>query len=303
MEFLHNDKETFSQAINLVTNKNGIRPEIVEKDYYVTMILRLLSERLPFIVFKGGTSLSKCHKAIKRFSEDIDITIDTTISQGQKKKVKEAIEEVSAILGLSIPNIDKTRSRRDYNRYEIEYNPIDELDDVAVLPAVILETSYTAISFPVSELPVHNYIGDMMVEEAPNYIERYSLSPFTMKVQDISRTLADKVFAICDYYLQNKTEKHSRHLYDIYKLLPHVPQDDSFKKLVKEVRQVRALSPVCSSAKPDVDVVELLKRIVSENVYKSDYENITENLLEEELNYETVIPALKQIAENGMFAN
>lgn len=303
MEFLHNNKETFSQAINLVTNKNGIRPEIVEKDYYVTMILRLLSERLPFIVFKGGTSLSKCHKAIKRFSEDIDITIDTTISQGQKKKVKEAIEEVSAILGLSIPNIDKTRSRRDYNRYEIEYNPIDELDDVAVLPAVILETSYTAISFPVSELPVHNYIGDMMVEEAPDYIERYALSPFTMKVQDISRTLADKVFAICDYYLQNKTEKHSRHLYDIYKLLPHVPQDDSFKKLVKEVRQVRALSPVCPSAKQDVDVVDLLKRIVSENVYKSDYENITENLLEEELNYETVIPALKQIAENGMFAN
>lgn len=303
MEFLHNDKETFSQAINLVTNKNAIRPDIVEKDYYVTMILRLLSERLPFIVFKGGTSLSKCHKAIKRFSEDIDITIDTTISQGQKKKVKEAIEEVSAMLGLSIPNIDKTRSRRDYNRYEIEYNPIDELDDVAVLPAVILETSYTAISFPVSELPVHNYIGDMMVEEAPDYIEKYALSPFTMKVQDISRTLADKVFAICDYYLQNKTEKHSRHLYDIYKLLPHVPQDDSFKKLVKEVRQVRALSPVCPSAKQDVDVVDLLKRIVSENVYKSDYENITENLLEEELNYEIVIPALKQIAENGMFAN
>ena len=143
----------------------------------------------------------------------------------------------------------------------------------------------------------------MMVEEAPDYIEKYALSPFTMKVQDISRTLADKVFAICDYYLQNKTEKHSRHLYDIYKLLPHVPQDDSFKKLVKEVRQVRALSPICPSAKQDVDVVDLLKRIVSENVYKSDYENITENLLEEELNYEIVIPALKQIAENGMFAN
>lgn len=110
MEFLHNDKEMFSQAINLVTNKNGIRPEIVEKDYYVTMILRLLSERLPFIVFKGGTSLSKCHKAINRFSEDIDITIDTTLSQSQKKKVKEAIKEVNSILGLSIPNIDETRS-------------------------------------------------------------------------------------------------------------------------------------------------------------------------------------------------
>ena len=133
--------------------------------------------------------------------------------------------------------------------------------------------------------------------------ERYSLSPFTMKVQDISRTLADKVFAVCDYYLQNKTEKHSRHLYDIYKLLPLVPQDESFKELVKEVREVRTLSPVCPSAKSNVNVVEVLRKIISENVYKSDYVDITENLLEEKLNYEIVIPALKQIAENGMFAN
>lgn len=119
----------------------------------------------------------------------------------------------------------------------------------------------------------------MMVEEAPDYIEKYSLLPFTMKVQDINRTLADKVFAVCDYYLQNKTAKYSRHLYDIYKLLPLVPQDNSFKKLVKEVRQVL------------------------ENIYKSDYVSLTEDLLEEKLNYETVIPALKQISENGMFAN
>ena len=31
----------------------------VEKDYYVTMILRGLAESLDFVVFKGGTSLSK----------------------------------------------------------------------------------------------------------------------------------------------------------------------------------------------------------------------------------------------------
>ena len=303
MELLHNDKETFSQAINLVTARKSIRPEIVEKDYYVTMILKLLSERLPFIVFKGGTSLSKCHKAINRFSEDIDITIDTTLSQGQKKKVKESIEEVSSILGLSIPNIDDTRSRRDYNRYEIAYNPVLALDDIAVQPTVILETSYTTISFPVSELAVHNYIGDMMETEAPDYIEKYSLSPFKMKVQNLDRTLADKVFALCDYYLQGKTSNHSRHLYDIYKLLPLVPQNENFKSLIKEVKKVRALSAVCLSAKADVDVVELLMRLVSDNVYKSDYENITEKLLEENLKYDTAIKALKQIAESGMFGN
>ena len=302
MEFLHNDKKSFSQAVELVVSKQNLRPEIVEKDYYVTMILRLLSERLPFIVFKGGTSLSKCHKAINRFSEDIDITIDTAISQGQKKKVKEAIEEVSSLLGLSIPNLDETRSRRDYNRYKIAYSSIQQAKDFAVQPMVFLETSYTAVSFPVVELDVHNYIGDMMTEEAPNYIEQYQLSPFKMKVQGLDRTLADKVFAICDYYLQGKVNGHSRHLYDIFKLLPFVPQNEEFKNLVQDVRTVRAESPVCPSAKEGVDVPALLKKIIEENTYRPDYNNVTEKLLKDDLKYDDVIVALKTITENGMFA-
>lgn len=302
MEFLHNDKKSFSQAVELVVSKQNLRPEIVEKDYYVTMILRLLFERLPFIVFKGGTSLSKCHKAINRFSEDIDITIDTAISQGQKKKVKEAIEEVSSLLGLSIPNLDETRSRRDYNRYEIAYSSIQQAKDFALQPMVFLETSYTAVSFPVVELDVHNYIGDMMTEEAPNYIKQYQLSPFKMKVQGLDRTLADKVFAICDYYLQGKVNGHSRHLYDIFKLLPFVPQNEEFKNLVQDVRTVRAESPVCPSAKEGVDVPALLKKIIEENTYRPDYNNVTEKLLKDDLKYDDVIVALKTITENGMFA-
>ena len=51
-----------------------------QKDYYVTVLLKLLAEKIPFIVFKGGTSLSKCHKVIRRFSEDIDLTIDVSLS-------------------------------------------------------------------------------------------------------------------------------------------------------------------------------------------------------------------------------
>ena len=302
MEFLHNDKKSFSQAVELVVSKQNLRPEIVEKDYYVTMILRLLSERLPFIVFKGGTSLSKCHKAINRFSEDIDITIDTAISQGQKKKVKEAIEEVSSLLGLSIPNLDETRSRRDYNRYEIAYSAIQQAKDFAVQPMVFLETSYTAVSFPVVELDVHNYIGDMMTEEAPDYIEQYQLSPFKMKVQSIDRTLADKVFAICDYYLQERVNGHSRHLYDIFKLLPLVPQNEEFRNLVQDVRSVRLESSVCPSAKEGVDVPVLLKNIIEENAYRPDYNNITEKLLEESLKYDDVIVALNKIVESGLFA-
>ena len=59
--YLHKDKERFREAIDLVVYKTGISSQAVEKDYYVTMILKLLAEEMPFIVFKGGTSLSKCH--------------------------------------------------------------------------------------------------------------------------------------------------------------------------------------------------------------------------------------------------
>lgn len=54
MEYLHNDKERFLEAINLVVYQEGIAAEAVEKDYYVTMILKHLARQLPFIVFKGG---------------------------------------------------------------------------------------------------------------------------------------------------------------------------------------------------------------------------------------------------------
>ena len=47
-------------------------PAIIEKDYYVTLVLCELAKQVPDLLFKGGTSLSKCHKIIDRFSEDID---------------------------------------------------------------------------------------------------------------------------------------------------------------------------------------------------------------------------------------
>ena len=124
MAYLHENREEFTNAINLASEYFHILPIIAEKDYYVTMILRELSERQDFIVFKGGTSLSKCHKAIKRFSEDIDITIDSKLTQGQMKKLKESIKAIAEQLGMNIPNIDETRSRRSYNRYILEYQSV-----------------------------------------------------------------------------------------------------------------------------------------------------------------------------------
>ena len=301
MAYLHKDKEEFINAVNLASEYFHILPVIVEKDYYVTMILRELSERQGFVVFKGGTSLSKCHKAIKRFSEDIDITIDSRLSQGQMKKLKEVIKNIAAELRLAIPNIEETRSRRSYNRYILEYQSALSEPDDAVQSAVLMETSFAEVSFPTVILQVHSYIGDMMTKEAPDELENFHLEPFEMKVQGLDRTLVDKVFAICDYYMQDRVKKHSRHIYDIYKLLQIVPQTEEFRALIQEVRSVRAMTNICPSAQPEVNVPEMLNFLIENEIYKDDYEKITARILEEDVNYETAIEAVKKIAASGMF--
>lgn len=301
MVYLHKDKEEFINAVNLASEYFHILPIIVEKDYYVTMILRELSERQGFVVFKGGTSLSKCHKAIKRFSEDIDITIDSKLSQGQMKKLKEVIKDIAAELGLAIPNIEETRSRRSYNRYILEYQSALSEPDDAVQSAVLMETSFAEVSFPTVILQVHSYIGDMMTKEAPDELENFHLEPFEMKVQGLDRTLVDKVFAICDYYMQDRVKKHSRHIYDIYKLLQIVPLTEEFRALIQEVRSVRAMTNICLSAQPEVNVPDMLNFLIENEIYKDDYEKITARILEEDVNYETAIEAVKKIAASGMF--
>ncbi len=301
MEFLHEDKERFLDAINLTIYQTGISAEAVEKDYYVTMFLKTLSKSLPFLVFKGGTSLSKCHQIIKRFSEDIDLTVDLSISQGRKKTIKEAIVKAANTLGMQIVNLEETKSRRDYNRYIIAYDSVLPGSNLIVQPAVLLETSYTTVSFPVVSLAVNNYIGTMLQTEAPEFLKRYGLESFEMKVQGLDRTLADKTFAICDYYLQGKTKNHSRHIYDIYKLLPLVPQDQKYRRLVQEVRQVRNKSSVCPSAQGEIDIPKLIKKIIKEEAYRADYQNVTERLLGEPISYETAIQALEIISENQTF--
>ena len=51
---MHEDREQFTEAIHLAVFKTGMEPQIIEKDYYVTLILKKLAEKFSFVVFKGG---------------------------------------------------------------------------------------------------------------------------------------------------------------------------------------------------------------------------------------------------------
>ena len=89
--YLHEDREMFRTIVEQVAEESGKNSIVIEKDYYVTLILKLLSEQLELCVFKGGTSLSKGFRVINRFSEDIDITFNEHIGESRRKKLKHVV--------------------------------------------------------------------------------------------------------------------------------------------------------------------------------------------------------------------
>lgn len=300
---LHNDHSLFEQVILRVSEDSGIEASIIEKDYYVTLFLQRIVAQLPNIIFKGGTSLSKCYKLINRFSEDIDLNIDTEShpTEGQRKKLKESIVSVIDEFGFTLTNPDKVRSRRDYNRYVVDYPTI--FPTSYLKEHLIVETAVYIKAYPCKRMLASSLICDYLERNGYTYlIEQYGLQPFELNVQTAERTLVDKVFALGDYYLSDAVHEHSRHVYDIYKLLDVVTMDDSMKELVQSVREERKPHVNCRSAKDGVDMNALLQEIVDQAVYKQDYEGITAKILFEEVPYETAATALQKIIESGIFS-
>ena len=299
---LHNDRETFEQVILKVANETGIEPSIIEKDYYVTLFLKRIVELQPNIIFKGGTSLSKCYKVINRFSEDIDLNIDTGSkpTEGQQKKLKENIVSIIDEFGFTLDNADNVRSRRNYNRYIIDYPTV--FSSNFLKEHLIIETAVYIKAYPCERLQATSIIYDYLKQNGyEDLIQKYGLEPFELNVQTASRTLIDKLYALGDYYLSDAVQEHSRHIYDIFKLSDIVSLDANLKQLVSEVFDERKPHEQCRSAKDGIDMNVLLQEIIDKDIYKKDYENITEKMLFEDVPYATAIKTLQKIVDYKLF--
>lgn len=298
---LHKDKENFDIAIRAASRHFNVSPAIIEKDYYVTLVLCELAKQVTDLVFKGGTSLSKCHKIIDRFSEDIDITLDSEHqSQGKRRNLKYTIVEICNKLGLNLLNESEIRSRRDYNCYKIDYAARHGLSGLN--PQLLVETVFIVKAYPDEIKKASSMIYDYL-KATQNYeaIAQYELEPFDIRVQTLDRTLVDKVFAVCDYMVDNRTERQSRHIYDLSRLIAFVTLDDNLRSLIKEVREDRRSGMKCYSAQDGVSVPKLLRQMIDTEFFKKDYEDSTEKLLSKSVTYEDAIKALETIIESGVF--
>lgn len=103
---------------------------IVEKDYYIVELLRLL-QPLAFdthqLVFAGGTALSKAGISLNRMSEDVDIKLVPVTgffqqySRGRRKNIRKGIIltiiETIAASGTFCMNEEYPKLTRDEYRY------------------------------------------------------------------------------------------------------------------------------------------------------------------------------------------
>ena len=277
--------DEWKEIIETVAREIGRSEQMVEKDTIQSMFLLELSKTdLPF-VFKGGTALTKAYNLIDRFSEDIDLSMNRKPTQSEKSKSKDAIISIAENLGLRLTNTNDIMSRYDYNKYIFEYDSM-----FSKIPLeIIVETSYYQTVYPAIKHNVASFVGKFCEDRNIVLPIPFEAANVNMSVQSLERTFVDKVFAICDYVLLDKAERNSRHLYDICKLLDSIEINDQLDKLIDLVRDDRMLSKSNPSAKLEYNIPKLIKDIIKNKYYESDYKNITQKLLYEDMSYDYVI--------------
>ena len=243
---LHTDKNAFKVLIENIHTLTGYRTDVLEKDYYVVLMLeelaKLQSEGL-LAYFKGGTALYKALKTTNRFSEDIDLSVDTrNCSRTQNdKRLEKATKKYE-----SLPR-DTTLGKT--NRSEIisvyNYDPVTAYDSGDVLQRFgklkIEATSFT-ISEPVENLEISTLLYDYANPEQKLTLEKdYEVKPFLIKTITLERIFIDKLFAAEAYVrksdIEHRAFEAAKHIYDLAVMENH----SKIVSLMDDAEQIKRL--------------------------------------------------------------
>lgn len=230
----------------------------VEKDFWVTEALRSLARGLAFpvdgnppgqvrarIVFKGGTSLSKAHGLIDRFSEDIDLYVvarfdrdkdgpaapgdafgEDGVGKGRADKIFGLLaDQVAADVGLAVAgSADKDARTGTRRAYEMAYAPEGDVPG-ALKPHVLIELTRMGNPEPNSPHNVRSLLADYVLATGRAHEDEFAeLAAVTVDVLMPHRTLVEKLCALehCAQRVRSDTAafaQMSRHIYDVHRLL------------------------------------------------------------------------------------
>ena len=218
---LHLNKELFRDMIDTINTKTGVAIDIIEKDYYVCLILKELSKKQDEIkaYFKGGTAVYKILENMNRFSEDIDLTVKVLPGESNtrnKKRLKESA------LGYNLEGLELIKEECIDNKGSVtgmyKYTSVYADSDVPLQRAGKIQVEST--SFTVSE-PAEKYCIEPLIYKLANDTEKKILeekldvSKIEIEIIKLERMFIDKIFAAEFYYIRNMYMDVAKHLYDI----------------------------------------------------------------------------------------
>lgn len=220
--------------------KGTIEEAFIEKDWFVTQVIKILagSTFQDFsIVFTGGTCLSKAHKLIERFSEDIDFRVLAPSLKGlSTSKVKTTLsnfkKHIVALLEqhFEVLNIDARNGNKQIT-INLAYPTVAEPSD-ALRPHIKLELTLSDLRLPSFSLPVSSFINEV-TGEAPEVKTIACISP----VENAADKLSAMVWRI-PARIRGEGDKQPdvvRHLHDIAKLCEIALAHESFKDLAIQI--------------------------------------------------------------------
>jgi hypothetical protein len=221
---LYEDKDVFLELVQTTSQHFGLPEVFVEKDYWVTKALKHLSESevSKFLVFKGGTSLSKAHKIIHRFSEDIDLAVIANGLGDAKRKQLLKTTEALAATGLELVSEDERISKGSKFRKTVYRYPrdLDAQNFGQASPELLIEVNAFTTPEPSERKQIQSMVADFLTEQArEDLVEQYGLMPFGLNVLSVERTLIEKLLGIIkDSYSEDPIARLSdriRHVYDV----------------------------------------------------------------------------------------
>ena len=220
---LHEDRDVYIEFIQAAADHLSMPAIYIEKDYWVTYVLLNLS-RSDFIgqlIFKGGTSLSKAHKIISRFSEDVDLAAHVVGLSANK--VKHYIREAESVIaaGLTyIPDRPGESKHGTIRKTWHKYPRLIEGDFAQASPDLLLEINAFTTPEPFTLMPVQTLIAESLcLMRRYDLVEKYGLAAFQVNVLNVERTVAEKIMSLVRASREQDSDAELkakiRHIYDL----------------------------------------------------------------------------------------
>src|SRR5680860_50234 len=171
---IHENKDEFIKALGRASKKKGFLLPLIEKDYYLTLILSRIHELSENLVFKGGTCLNKVYYAYYRLSEDLDFSMilpqyEAMRSQRRKciQPVKDKIEKFIEQFGMRLDdagNPGRNESKQ-YVFYFVYQSVLRKVEAKIKLEIGLRFNPLDTIKKrPVQHVFLHPFTGDPRIE-------------------------------------------------------------------------------------------------------------------------------------------